>query len=482
MRKGFVPIAIVLAATMLSSGYPAVAEAFQAHTHAGGEVGATPPSHRLADKPNILMIVSDDQPTDQRTDLQQYMPYLMRMVEQGIDFPNASVAYPLCCPSRATGMSGRYAHNTGVKDLETGSQLDPQTTVQYALQEAGYNTAIVGKYLQGIRNNVRPPYFDCSTTWLDPNYYHFRANVEGDTQEVDRYSTTYSGRKVRQCLQRFEASDEHPWYAYWAPHAPHKSSAYHGTAQPEQKYRDADVPDCVAPGERNMSDKLPYLRHHSLRKKEVRRFCENAERALMTLDDELARVMRWLHTNGERNTLVIYWSDNGVLSGQHNRIGKSVPYLPSVQVPMFMWWPGRIDAGIDNRLAMNVDLAPTILSAAGVQPQTLVDGQSLFGDPTRLVQYSESFIEKDLRVVLPKWFQLLTPGAWSYIEDYLPSGRVYAEYYDLSTDPKQHHNLLGDSKTSNDPPPEQLSYLHDQLQLARECAGTQEQGSLNPCP
>lgn len=237
-------------------------------------------------------------------------------------------------------------------------------------------------------------------------------------------------------------------------------------AEPENKYRDADVPERVAPGERDMSDKLPYLRHRMPRLAKIRRFCENAERSLMTLDDEVAKVRVWLRRHDEQNTLVIYWSDNGVLNGQHNRIGKTVPYLPSIQVPMFMWWPGRIQPGVDDRLATNTDLAPTILSAAGTPALTVVDGHSLFDDQLRSVQYNEPFVAKDGRTDIPQWFQLLKPGDWAYIENDLQSGSVVEEYYDLTADPAQNHNLLGDEKSSNDPPADLLSDLHDQLWLA----------------
>ncbi len=475
-------IAVVVALTSAGTGH--IAAASQPPTQVAA---ASASGHALAtgvspDAPNVLVIVSDDQPTDSVSDLRQYMPHTVDLMEQGTSYPNASVIYPLCCPSRATGMSGRYPHNTGVTDLESGSKLDSTTTIQYALRQQGYNTAIVGKYLQGIKNDVKPPHFSCRTTWLNPNYYNFTANVDGRLARIDRYATSYSGDRVRHCLKGFEATDDKPWYTYWAPHAPHKSSAYHGTAQPERKYRDADVPGCVAPGERDMKDKLPYLRHRMPSLTKVRRFCMNSERALMTLDDEISKVRGWLRRHDEQNTLIIYWSDNGVLTGQHNRIGKTVPYLPSIKVPMFMTWPGHVQAGVDERLATNADLAPTILAAVGTPALTVEDGHSWLTGSQSSVQYSESFIVKDGRTDLPQWFQLLKPGDWAYIEDDLPTGRVFREYYDLSTDPAQNRNLLADDDPSNNPSADLLSALHAQLSLARTCAGTQEQGSVNPCP
>jgi len=429
-----------------------------------------------------LVITSDDQPRDKPSDLRQYMPHTARLMREGVRYPNAAVGYPLCCPSRATAMTGRYAHNTGVVDIHSGWKLDPTSTVQYALQGAGYHTAIVGKYLQGMSNQVVAPYFDCATTWLTPNYYRFKVNDEGRMHRVRRYATTYSGNRLRDCLAEFEATDRRPWYAFWAPHAPHKSADYDNMAEPERRYKNADVPPCAKRGEPNISDKPGYITNRNPPLERVRAVCENAERALMTLDDEIAKVIDWLESNRESDTLVIYWSDNGALAGQHNRIGKSVPYLPSVQVPMFLWWPGELPARTDERLATNVDLAPTILDAADVRPLSDADGHSLLGRIHRSVQYSESLDEPTVDDKMPQWFQLLNPGRWSYIENHLRSGEVFTEYYNLRADPRQHRNLLGDGTSTNDPPLKRLAALHSRLQLARSCSGTQAQLAPNPCP
>ena len=409
------------------------------------------------------------------------MPHLLRLMKDGQYFPNAIVGDPLCCPSRATAMTGQYAHNHGVKDLSSGWKLDTRSTVQYVLQRHGYQTAIVGKYLQGLPNTRRAPYFDCSATWLNSNYLNFEVNVDGHMRDVDRYATKYAGERLRHCLGEFEESDRSPWYAYWTPHAPHFDPV-RDRAVPERRYKGAPVPACVGPGERNMSDKPAYVRRHSPGKKAIRRYCKSAERALMTLDDEIAKVKRWLRAHHERNTLVIYWSDNGQLYGQHNRIGKSVPYLPSISVPMFMWWPGQVKPEVDKRFASNVDLAPTILSAAGVRPRTRMDGHSLLTDRVRSVQYSEYFRLYPDQTFVPRWSQLLRPRAWSYIESHVSADRVVEEYYDLRADPRQNRNLLGDTRPANDPPQDRLRALHMRLKEARGCAGTQEGGARHPCP
>jgi len=483
VRKHLTLIVFVTALGVIASGWYAVGgSSGVAATYVGGQLRAEPPGGELAGKPNILVIVTDDQPRDEIADLRQYMPHTVRLMQQGVRYPNGAVTFPLCCPSRASGMSGRYAHNTGVHDLETGGKLDPKTTVQYALQRRDYNTAIVGKYLQGIPNSADAPYFDCSATWLQPNYQHFTANVNGRMEEVDRYSTKYAGDRLRLCLKGFEQSDRRPWYAYWAPHAPHQSPAFRDTAQPERKYRGADVPECAQPGEKELRDKLPYVTGHSPRRAKIRRFCANAERALMTVDDEIARTRQWLRAHDERDTLIVYWSDNGMLNGQHNRIGKSVPYLPSVQVPMFMWWPGPVKAGVDRRLATNVDLAPTILDAAGVRPRTVMDGHTLLGERSRSVQYIESLVEPEEAESMPKWFQLLKPGAWAYIENRLGSGKTFREYYNLRSDPQQHRNLLWGRRTADSPSVGEVRRLHRQLESYRNCRGTVGRGSANPCP
>ena len=197
-------------------------------------------------------------------------------------------------------------------------------------------------------------------------------------------------------------------------------------------------------------------------------------RTLMSVDDLVARVSRKLkRLDEERHTLAIYTSDNGFLWGEHGLGTKRWPYLQSPRVPLMIRWPQRVEAGDrDERLAANIDIAPTIATAAGASlPGT--DGRSLLS-PTRRARLLLEYFRSE-NVNPPSWAATLTNG-FHYIEYYDPNGVLIGrEYYDLVVDPWQLSNLLGDVDPTNDPPPLQLTELALQLRADRECRG-------NECP
>jgi arylsulfatase A-like enzyme len=193
-------------------------------------------------------------------------------------------------------------------------------------------------------------------------------------------------------------------------------------------------------------------------------------RSLRSVDDMVGRVMRWLVTQHEdRNTLVIYIGDNGVLWGEHGLGSKGYPYLPDLRVPLLMRWPGHLAPGsIDNRLAANIDLAPTILDATGATPHHPVDGRSLLRSWTRPVFLAEYWLNPNPSFPAPTWGSLVS-HRYQYIE-YNRNGKlVYREYYDLVHDPWELSNLYADGIGGNEP---DTQALHTRLAALRHCIGT----------
>lgn len=424
--------------------------------------------------PNILLIVTDDQ----RADTMRVMPKTRRIFGRGgTRFSEAFTPTPLCCPSRATLFTGRYAHNHRVRTNEQARRMEPGTTFQYYLHENGYQTGIVGKYLNSWKLWRTPRDFDrwaYFSKGLGPGFdgYHgVPFNVDGKRIEVEDYSTRFIAERSLELLRDFDLSDERPWLLVVTPFAPH------GPSVPQRKYRHARVgrwPGNPAVLERDRSDKPRFVRalrpgmtaHFDLR--DGRAFRRSQLRTLMSVDDLVGRVFSQLRRLGEsRETLAMFTSDNGIYWGEHGLSLKSLPYLPALKVPLYMRWPGRVDADrVDGRLVGLHDIAPSLLDAAEIEvdPEDEMDGKSLFSDSVRTNLLLEAWGEP-LRK-LPPWAALFSADDYQYIEYYDRYGREsFYEYYDLAADPWQ---LLNQADPLD---PEQRA-LEALLMATRLCSGS----------
>jgi arylsulfatase A-like enzyme len=414
--------------------------------------------------PNILIIVTDDQ----RQGLNVMNSTIQRFVEEGRTFPSASVTTPQCCPSRASILTGRFAHNHGVLSNQGMARaLNQRTTLEYYLKQEGYRTAIFGKFLNGWGLNENPPYFDEWAIGSSRTYYDGRYRVNENVKSVPTYSTTYLRRKAIGFIS--EATNRHhPWLMYLAPFAPHTPSVA------EEKYAHADVPrlhDNPAIEETDKGDKPPYVRQASASFARRSNTYQAQERTLLSVDDMVASVFDTLSATGQgRNTLAFFISDNGLFLGEHGLIAKSAPYLQSLDVPMMMRWPAAgIEGTVDRRLVANIDIAPTVLQATGFQGRSTVpmDGRSLLDsswDRKRIL--NEFWSAKKSR--RPTWASIRN-GDFQYTEYYANGVVTYREYYNLRADKWQLDNILGDSDPSND---RNVGSVHHQLAVARVCIGT----------
>jgi arylsulfatase A-like enzyme len=185
-----------------------------------------------------------------------------------------------------------------------------------------------------------------------------------------------------------------PWFLYVAPHAPHLSIEPDAV---EDKYQDAPVGTWdgnPAVFEKDRRDKPPYVQDANVSPKGGRSRRAEQLRLLMSVDDLVRDVLAALGRNDERrNTLAFFMSDNGYMWAEHRLGGKGVPYTQSIRIPLFMRWPaGDVAAGAkDGRVASNVDVAPTIFHAVGVDPGYEVDGRSLLDPWVRDRMFFESW-------------------------------------------------------------------------------------------
>ncbi len=434
------------------------------------DIGAAP-----GGPPNILVIITDDQRATGTLDV---MPATRTWFGAGgTTFATGFANTPLCCPARSTTFAGRYQHNHGVNTNQDANNLDQDATMQRWLHDAGYHTALAGKFLLHWQGPL--PHFDhfAHTNGGYEDAYFNVDDADGHDLGVGEghveYSTDFIAARALDYLDHFEADDARPWFLYLAPQAPH------GPFTPAARHADAPVPDWApTPGvtedstSAQKADKAPFLRDNRFPVESAEADRVGQLRTLMAVDEMVDAVFSRLEAQGELdNTLAVFTSDNGRFWAEHGMRSKSLPYTESVQVPFMVRWPGHLAAGAsDNRLAGLVDIAPTVLAAAGVIPTAgpPMDGRSLLDPAARteaLLEYAE-----DPGFNYPAWASLRGPD-WQYLEYYAGDGTTvdYAEYYDLTTDPYQLNNLLADTDPANDP---DTAAVSARLAQARQCSGS----------
>ena len=426
------------------------------------------PTASLAGKPNILLIVTDDQ---REMSLAPVMPRTDEWFRsQGTAFTRAFATTPRCCPARVSFLTGLYAHNHGIygEDVRASELAAAQPSmIQRTLHEAGYRTGLFGKFLNNWPNERNPAYFDRWATTPRVRYSGAEWNVGGATRVVDRNSTTFIGDASLAFVDESESDDEVPWFLHVGFMAPHPPSDV------EPRYEDVPVPPLhlsSAMAERDRRDKPPFVKDQPLRTvSEIRSVRVRQLRSLVAVDDQIDRLMVRLEGLGElENTVAVFISDNGFQWGEHSLFGKSLPYLESVRIPLYLRWPGHITPGAaDDRLVAGIDLAPTLLAAAGLEPLGEPDGIDLLDPgasrPRLLLEFRR--LPGD---PVPTWSAFVT-RSFEYVEYVDDTGSVsFREYYRLRTDPEQLVNVFRDARPGNDPDVVALSATLGRL---RGCAG-----------
>ena len=359
-------------------------------------------------RPNVVVIMTDDQTVD---DL-GVMPATRRaFLRHGVLFDDSTVSYPVCCPSRATYLTGRYAHNHGVMGLylPTGGygRFNDLDALPVWLQRSGYRTTHIGKYMNGYgsdRPAIVPPGW---TEWygsVDPTTYrmwNYTLNENGrmvtyggpDEEDPASYQTDVLRDRALDVIRRDSRSGQ-PFFLSLAFLAPHYEegpvrvrTGVTVRSAPRHRGRFASLPLPRPPGfnERDRSDKPGFMRRFKrLDGAAIARITAEfraRRESLLAVDEAVTAIVRELRAQGAlSNTYLLFTSDNGYLQGEHAvPSGKMLPYDPSSRVPLLIRGPGIPSRRISREPVSNVDLAPTILqiagaSAAGGAP---IDGRSL---------------------------------------------------------------------------------------------------------
>jgi N-acetylglucosamine-6-sulfatase len=361
-------------------------------------------------RPNIVVLETDDQTLAEL----EVLPSVKRLIgDQGVTFDNNFDAFSLCCPSRATFLTGQYSHNNGVRGnappVGGYDKLDHTNTLPVWLQSAGYYTVHLGKYLNGYgRRNPReiPPGWSEWRGLVDPTtyrYYNYTMNENGvlttycANRDPSCYQTDVLREKANEIIRR--RTPQGPfflWVAFLADHSggPREPGDPVGFATPDPAPRHANhfantpMPTPPSFNETDVSDKPTVIRRMApitaRQRANIQENWQQRRETLLAVDEAVTSIVETLRVSGELdNTLLMFTSDNGFFHGEHRiRSGKVRLYEESIHLPLLMRWTGNktLPRGVHRtQLTSNIDDAETILAAAGdtARPSRIEDGVSL---------------------------------------------------------------------------------------------------------
>jgi N-acetylglucosamine-6-sulfatase len=341
-------------------------------------------------RPDIVLIVTDDQ----RIQTLSWMPTVWHeIVGKGKVFKRAMVPTSTCCPSRASLLTGLYAHDTKVWSNGLGwgrfvaAGMEDRTVAVW-LRSAGYRTGLIGKYLNSYKGTVAPRGWSFWRAFqgVSGAYYDYQLrHGDGSVTVYGSDPSDYSTDVLRRLSLRYihDTPSTKPFFLYLAPFAPH----YPWTPAP--RHRDLPAPvgrfDPPSLNEQNLSDKPPWIqRLPFVDESHIDRGRVGQYRSIRAVDDALRAIMELQHRRSRLgNTLFIIMSDNGEMWGEHRVKGKFVPYASATRVPLVIRWLGHVPQGVvDGRLALNLDVPATIAAVAKASHGP-IDGLSLLSSLKR---------------------------------------------------------------------------------------------------
>lgn len=459
-------------------------------------------------RPNVLYIVTDDQRWD-------YLgiaghpfletPHMDRLAVEGVWFKNAFCTTSLCSPSRASVLSGLYAHRHGVTNNFT-DYPDDLPSFPRLLHESGYASAYIGKWHMGEDDDSPRPGFDWFVTHKGQGqYFDTEFNFNGERREVvEGYYTHVVTDMAMEWLSR-ERPDDQPWVlclGHKAPHSfyypepkyegvfdhieigypdtafqlegkPHwirqRLSTWHGIYGPLFDYRE-DFPDDSPEGVEAFANM-------------VRAYAST----IISVDDSIGVLLEFLEERGELdNTIIILLGDNGILEGEHGMVDKRTMHEPSIRVPLLMRYPGLVPAEggpleIEQQV-LTVDIAPSILEMCGLPPLEEVHGRSWVdlvttGDPHWRTSWFYYYDYEEQFPYTPNVRGIRT-DEWKYIR--YPHGdgspdRHMPELYNIREDPEERVNLANDPRYAP-----KIAALYAELLVLMEATGLTEENDPMP--
>ena len=438
---------------------------------------------------NVVFVLSDDH----RYDFMGFAegpefletPNMDRMAREGAHLRNAFVATSLCSPSRASILTGQYAHRHGVVDNQ---RPVPEGTVFFPqhLQQAGYETAFIGKWHMGHDHDQPRSGFDHWVSFRGQgDYFDPTLNVDGRRSRVRGYTTDILAEHALRWLKRKRSKPFFLYLSFKAVHYPFEPAPRH-----RGRYQTAKIkyPETMANTEENYRTQPRWVRQrrygiHGIDHMQTgpfdddpvpsfddlyRRYCETVH----GLDENLGRVLDYLDRAGlAESTLVIYMGDNGFALGEHGFYDKRDAFEESIRVPMLAYAPGLIKPGTKvAQMVQNIDVAATVLEAARCRlpKKPAMDGRSFL---PLLAGREVPWRDEILYEYYWEWNFPATPTVFALRSDrykYIYYHGVWDRngFYDLETDPVERHNLIAVPAYR-----EQIAEMREQLFDKLEAAG-----------
>jgi arylsulfatase A-like enzyme len=485
-----VAIAVALLAACTTSG-----------TNSKSPGVVTVPAGTIVSRPNIVFILTDDLSDN----LVRYMPHVQAMMRSGASFSKYFVTDSLCCPSRASIFTGLYPHDTHVFTnwgLDGGFWTfnrfhNPDRTFAVALQQSGYRTALMGKYLNGYEPDIElhsaRPYVPKG--WNDwaaaGNAYHNFNYFLNENHRVVHYGrspraylTDVLSRRAQEYIARSATPSNliHPFTLEIATYAPH--FPYVPAPRDDHRFNNVRAPRTEAFNHATAGSPpwfdLPPLSSHvvSLIDRDFRR----RVRSVQAVDRMIGAVQRQVFAKGlAANTYFVFSSDNGYHMGEHRLgPGKQTAFDTDIKVPLVITGPGIRPGTRINSLAENIDLAPTFEDLAGHTPSPSVEGRSLVPllEGKQPADWRKAVLVEhrgpDSNPADPD-FQLPgagNPPAYDAIrlanETYVEYANGHHEYYNLATDPFELRNTYTDLSVAR------RHELHRAVLQFKRCHGAAE--------
>lgn len=462
----------------------------------------------FAAQPNIVVVMTDDQ---EDMGSMAYMPKVRQLIaEQGITFQNSFANVPLCAPSRASFFTGQAAHNHGIRansPLDNGGwetfKAQEATALPVWLQQAGYKTALIGKYINrygqqsvwgawlawvanlfGIElkgetiGNPRdwvPKGWDLwyAFTGSRVRYYDYQINENGDILSFGDKPEDYSTDVLRERAVRFildQKDSKQPFFLYVAPKTAHAQGT-HAIPAPRHKglFADVELPRRASFDEQKIDRKAikaPRLSKPTVAELTGRYRAEL--KSLQAVDEMVEAIVAALKEAGKfDDTVIVYTSDNGFLFGEHRLIGKTAAYEESIKVPLVIRGPGIAKNDTSPGLVSTLDVVATIADLAGAKPAHDLDGRSLkplFADPNaawRSALVFESPVTRFERA------QNRYVGVRTPTRKYVRYEGGFEELFDLSADPHELKNEVKSPAYAAD-----LAMLRGLYERLAGCAGS----------
>jgi N-acetylglucosamine-6-sulfatase len=406
------------------------------------------PTGSAPDPCNIVLVMTDDQ----RWDTLWAMPILQeRLLPASVAFTEAFVTIPMCCPERASMLSGGfYPAQTGVLTNEwpNGGALrfDDTDTIAVRLHDAGYTTGLFGKYLneyEELAPHIPPGWSrfvtqaDNAADWSDFSVVQGGETTPGEVVQVEAYLTDWF---AQQALDFLERSTDAPFFLYFPARAPHMPATAASEADmalfADHEWRGG------AWGEADVSDKPAWVQAESpLEDADVAGIDALVRKQLASLqavDRALGALLDALEAaDMAENTVFVFTSDNGFMWGEHNLRSKGVPYEESIRVPLLIAAPGMAPGSVDEMVAMNLDLPATLYGVAGLDaPSEGVDLRPLMRGEVDAVR--EQLLIEGYSGGQPIWSGVRTPE-----QKYIEYATGETELYDLTADPLEEESLEG---------------------------------------